>query len=1481
MSPEPGHRTVRHAGDAITFRLVSEGPVPSGWTARLRTNLGRADRVREEIVASHFQRLPLAGAAWRDLPMVPGPEGWSLTLPLTEVGFFKAKAYALDERGFQHWPGGPDVGISIHPSWTRTANTIYCAFPRMFGPWSKARVSTRAAHHTPGLQALDEAGFTVIPPSGTLRDLQRELPHIIERLGCRILHLLPVSPTPTTFARMGRFGSPYALQDLTGIDPALVEFDRRTNGVDQFRELAYATHTHGARLFLDLVINHTGWGSTEWQNHPEWFVRKPDGEFECPGAWDVVWEDLVELDQRHVALWDYLAEAFLTWCRRGVDGFRCDAGYKIPPHVWQFITARVRQEFPDTVFLLEGLGGPWEATDACLAEGGMQWAYSELFQNFGAASLGGYLDHHLRASAYAGTLVHYSETHDNSRLAATGGRPGEPVTAAGVAWSRHRNRLCALLSLNGGFGFTCGVEWCATEQINVHSSRGLSWGQSPNLVTELAALNRLLAGHPCFFDGAHLTRLSTPGDAVIQLKRDSADGLDSVLVLVNTQADEPASCTVEAIAWRDLGQPAFDLLRSGDMAEPSDWTIESLPVPTPKPDAAEPQPVTLRLGPGAVVCLSATPVPRGLSGEAYRTARAQADWGRAMCARVTTDAAGPCAEGPWRDLAAEVAGDPAGFLARTLQPGATYRPVIEWHRADVRKVTCVPPGHWLLVWDATPFRARLAGGGAHPENVASLAVRDGFIAAFAPRELAAEATLELERYTPTDRQLTATIRFLAPRPESLRPPAETLRQGLVLLTNDRGGMARLGIDLGRIVSKYDCLLGANLHPRVPSDRHVFAKRARVWVDADGFITPLNADNLLDFEPGPPAHWRFLASAGDGRSVEIHLVADMLEGSNTVLLQFSRPVRTHTDSRLGRPLPPEARVRLTVRVDIEDRNFHWETRRNSGSEHHFATHCRGLTLEHTGTASGSNGARVGFEFTPAADRVLRVFTHSGVFHHQPEWTENVPHPVEASRGMTGQGDAYSPGWFDLPVASNDAVTLVVTAEPKDPPADAPETFVAARQQRQSASAAQAAKPLPGLGAGAPDAFAVALVQAAQAFVVRRDDTRTVIAGYPWFLDWGRDSLIAARGLLAAGMLAEVRQLLVTFARFEQDGTLPNSIFGENASNRDTSDAPLWFGVVAEELAAMEPGASGPDSSTLYGTVVDQRGRTVADVLRAIACGHLAGAPNGVAVDHASGLVWSPSHFTWMDTNHPAGTPREGYPVEIQVLWIRLLRQLARLGAAPWDGRGESWADLARRTEKSFHSFFWLEEKGWLADCLRAARGHPARSSPQDDALRSNGLLAVALDLLSGERARRLVSAAQRHLVIPGALRSLAPLMVTPPLPVWHNGQLLNDPDHPYWGRYEGDEDTRRKAAYHNGTAWVWTFPAFCEALVKAHDHDPAAIRAARAFLGSADRLWMEGCVGQLPEIIDGDAPHTQRGCDAQAWSVTEVLRVWRWLDATDT
>jgi predicted glycogen debranching enzyme len=411
----------------------------------------------------------------------------------------------------------------------------------------------------------------------------------------------------------------------------------------------------------------------------------------------------------------------------------------------------------------------------------------------------------------------------------------------------------------------------------------------------------------------------------------------------------------------------------------------------------------------------------------------------------------------------------------------------------------------------------------------------------------------------------------------------------------------------------------------------------------------------------------------------------------------------------------------------------------------------------------------------------------------------------------------------------------------------------------------------------DWFGEQLRKAVGAFVVQRGTGKTVIAGYPWFLDWGRDTFICARGLLAAGMVEEVKQILVTFARFEKDGTLPNTIFGEDASNRDTSDAPLWFAVVCEEVAELMQ-ASEPRSGSkrFYETKVDRSGRTMREVLESIAANYARGTPNGIRMDPSSGLIWSPSHFTWMDTNYPAATPRQGYPVEIQALWIRLLRQLERIEGQVGKEEPEK---LAEQASASLEKLFWDEPRGYYADVLLATAGQPAGKATRDDALRGNCLFVVSLGTVqspesTGEHAKRCVEAVRHYLVIPGALRTLAPLRVSVPLPVHGNNRgLLNNPLEPYWGRYEGDEDTRRKPAYHNGTAWTWTFPVFCEALARAWDFEPRAVAAAKAYLGSMANLLWEGCLGQLPEILDGDAPHAQRGCDAQAWGATEALRVW--------
>ncbi|MBC8097359.1 MAG: amylo-alpha-1,6-glucosidase, partial [Akkermansiaceae bacterium] len=526
----------------------------------------------------------------------------------------------------------------------------------------------------------------------------------------------------------------------------------------------------GGRVFIDIVINHTGWGAMLQENHPEWFLRHANGEFASPGAWGTVWEDLVELKHNNVVLWDQLAEMFLTWCRRGVDGFRCDAGYKVPLPAWQYIIARVQQEFPETIFLLEGLGGSWDATEALLTEGRMQWAYSELFQNYSGRDVAGYLDYALRQSERVGLYVHYSETHDNSRLAAARTAEVQPAGNAspeGRLWSLLRNRLCALTSVSGGFGFTSGVEWLATEKIRVHGSTGLAWGGKENLLPELVQLNQLLANHPCFFDAAKLTRLSAPAAAVYALLRESAEGKDACVVLVNTDAGTP-----QTQAFPPGANSKFQL---------SDLKFDLLGQELPEVKRNSSGESVVSLPPGAAYCLAPTAQPVGLSGDAYRQVRARAAW----AIQVLNENLSPTEMGEydWRALAEIVDRSPESFLAAVSQvdrelartdlvaalqkaieqPG--FPQVIRWSLVDCRRLTPIPPAHWLLVEDEAAFRASLQPKGVvTPLHVESIRAGGRQVACFPARGFSGDAALSVERYAESQPQVKATVRFLAPEP---------------------------------------------------------------------------------------------------------------------------------------------------------------------------------------------------------------------------------------------------------------------------------------------------------------------------------------------------------------------------------------------------------------------------------------------------------------------------------------------------------------------------------------------------------------------------------------------------------------------------------------------------------------------------------------------------------------------------------------------
>ena len=260
------------------------------------------------------------------------------------------------------------------------------------------------------------------------------------------------------------------------------DFDTKATPMEQFGELVDQVHARGGRIFMDIPVNHTGWASKLQMEHPDYFVRQPDGTFVSPGAWGVTWSDLCKLNYREPKVHRLMAKVFLFWCRRRVDGFRCDAGYMLPAEAWEYIVPKVRSEYPDTVFLLEGLGGPLKVQEDLLGRAGLNWGYSELFQNYTRDEITRYFPYVDRCSQTCGTLVNFAETHDNARLA-----------ASGKTYAKLRFMVAAMLSEDGALGFANGAEFYATEKIDVHGNAALNWGAEPNLVELIRKLNTLLA----------------------------------------------------------------------------------------------------------------------------------------------------------------------------------------------------------------------------------------------------------------------------------------------------------------------------------------------------------------------------------------------------------------------------------------------------------------------------------------------------------------------------------------------------------------------------------------------------------------------------------------------------------------------------------------------------------------------------------------------------------------------------------------------------------------------------------------------------------------------------------------------------------------------------------------------------------------------------------------------------------------------------
>jgi starch synthase (maltosyl-transferring) len=1420
QSPAPGYRMIKFCGDTVDFKLILSHP--QNGSAWVRTNLGKAQIIRREIIRQVQNGESPLGRAWFDIPMRRIDERtFVVKLPLCESGHFEVKCFFLPEsKATPVWPPGPNTVINVDSAEACCANIVYNAFVRQFGP-NKAGTKSPAGSEAAFIAQLDQSGYTVIPPSGTFRDLIAELDFILGDLGCRILMLLPIHPTPTTYGRMGRFGSPYAALSFTAVDPALAVFDPHATPLEQFIELVDAVHHRNARIIIDIAINHTGWAASLHESHPHWLVRGPEGKIEVPSAWGVAWEDLTKLDYSHKDLWQYMADVFLTWCNRGVDGFRCDAGYMIPAAAWKYMVARVRDQFPDTVFLLEGLGGKISVTRDLLNTANLNWAYSELFQNYDRGQIENYLPGVIDISKSDGITVHFAETHDNLRLA-----------SRSKVYARMRTSLCALFAPQGAFGFANGVEWYATEKINVHNSPSLNWGAQPNQVDHIRRLNDLLKTHPAFAGETELTLVQLgAGNHIALLRRHIPTG-KRLLVVVNLDDEHPTTAAWNAASTGMQAAQYLDLLSGSEVTvTESDGGHRYI------------------LQPGQVVCLTQDANDlnsiQNLTNQPLRLPhQIENQRLRAKALEILTFyyGTGDLVDFDVEQAAHRLKEDPVAFC-RDLNPHSREPRVISWQWSrDLRREVMIPPGHFLCVQADCSFRARLVGDAQTVACETSIERTDGsFFVLFRPVDTPEQpqaGSLKLSVYTPGGAQHADAPLLLLPDAADIRVQrifehSELPKKDLSFLaTNGRGAMLKMPVSWGRLNSRYDSLLAANISREFPENRWIMFTRCRAWLVFQGYSQELNTTCLEAFgvDDAGGGYWRHHIPTGQGQNILLTLGLKMVSGKNALQLSFYRHLSAGKEDHLDDGKP----VQLILRPDIENRSFHDTTKAYTGPENQWPQNV--------------DRTRLGFEFRPDAHHRLRIQVSQGQFVWEPEWQYMVHRSQDDERGQDPNSDLFSPGYFSIFLNGDQQVNLFADINPADSDPQNP-----AQTDQRSCG------PFDGENNFRRGPQEI-LCRALDDFVVVRSAHKSVIAGYPWFLDWGRDALIFVRGLIAAGKMTSARAILQQFGQFEQHGTLPNMINGHEPANRDTSDAPLWFILACSEFVQAE---NTPDF-----LAAECSGRSIRQILLSIGYAIVKGTPNGIRMDPASGLVFSPAHFTWMDTDHPAGSPREGYPIEIQALWYAALQTLARVDQAE---NQAAWSQLSHKVQNYILALFRSDNRDYLSDCLHASTGQGASEAIADDALRPNQLLAVTLGAVKDTGICRRILTACETLLIPGAIRSLADRPVDYPIKIIYRGEIINDSHHPYQGRYIGDEDTRRKPAYHNGTAWSWLFPLFCEAW--AATYGDKSRKTALALLAGGIRLLEHGCVGHIPEILDGDFPHTPRGCEAQAWGASELLRVW--------
>jgi predicted glycogen debranching enzyme len=567
----------------------------------------------------------------------------------------------------------------------------------------------------------------------------------------------------------------------------------------------------------------------------------------------------------------------------------------------------------------------------------------------------------------------------------------------------------------------------------------------------------------------------------------------------------------------------------------------------------------------------------------------------------------------------------------------------------------------------------------------------------------------------------------------------------------------------------------------------------------GVVYPEGFLRLVDFRLDPLPTYTYEV---DGFRLEKSVF--MLNGENATVIEY----------HLSRTGPPQnglaIQCSLELRPLVAFRDYH-------STGHEVSEENSRILLE--------NGL---VTLTPMSDLPPLYLAHNAEHVEiTGNWYRNFIYDREIERGFDDMEDLFNPCLlsFDL------ATTAVVIASTKRHRAKSAANYRSKELKRRRTVVAPTRF---------NDALVRAMVTAADHFIVNRGDQKTVIAGYHWFGDWGRDTMIALPGLaLIPGRIDVAQSILSAFAGNVSQGMLPNR-FPDSGETPEynTVDATLWFFEAARALAKSSNDLSFVEKN-LYNTLVN------------IIDWHISGTRYNIKVDD-DGLLFAGEEgvqLTWMDAkvgDHVI-TPRTGKPVEIQALWYNALCIMADFASNFGDMKHTAqYSEMADRAKFSFNEKFWNQEAGCLYDVING--------ESIDDSIRPNQIFAVSLPntMLEQERARRVVATVERELLTPYGLRSLSP----------------NDPK--YIGHYEGGPE-QRDDAYHQGTVWAWLIGPFLTAYVRVNDGSRDARDQAEKWLDPFRAHLNEAGLGQISEVFDGDAPHKPGGCIAQAWSVAEVLR----------